>query len=97
MSKTLLELLYDGKLYPAEAIKPKDPEYSKTNHKIATERKYIMEILSVKDRERLINLDELYLHSATLYAYENFTYGFRLGVGLMLEVLASGGWFELDE
>jgi len=95
--KTLLQQLYDGELYPAENIKPKDPEYSKTHHRIADEREYFMGILAANDKERLVNLDEMYFHSAALYAYENFTYGFRLGVSLMAETLANGGGFGSDE
>lgn len=84
---TLLEQLYGGEIYPAEKILVKTPEYKALNQKISEEKTYFHSILSPKDRERLEALGDMELQRSSAYAFENFVYGFRLGVGLILETL----------
>lgn len=90
MAKTLLQQLYDGEIYPAEQIVPKSPEYTELLRKLGTEKQYFRERLSVSDRERFEEMGDMHLEIASLCGYEDFTYGFRLGAGLMIEALVSG-------
>jgi len=91
MSKTLLQQLYDGEIYPAEVIRCKTPEYKELNHKISDETEYFMERLSPDDWKRFEKLEDMKCDRSDAYVFANFTYGFRLGVGLMIEALANGG------
>ena len=88
MNKSLLQQLYDGEVYPAEQIVPKGTQYRELSRKLGEEKQYIGEQLSASDRERLEKIQNLSGEIASLYGYENFFHGFRLGVGLMMEALA---------
>lgn len=90
MSKTLLQQLYDGEIYPAEQINPQNPEYWELCRKLGAERDYFREKFSGSDRERFAEMDNMYQAVTNIYGYEDFTYGFRLGVGLLIEALSSG-------
>lgn len=85
--KTLLQQLYSGEVYPAEKIVVKTPEYRELNRKISDEITYFNSVLSPKDGERFADLGDMELQRSSAYAFENFVYGFRLGMGLMLETL----------
>ena len=88
MNKTLLQQLFEGEIYPSEDINPgkKNPEYHKINHSIYHEIEYFSEILSENDKDRFDKLNELYGESSGMYGYECFTYGFKLGASLLIEV-----------
>lgn len=90
MTKSLLQQLYDGEIYPAEQIVPKSPEYRELSRKLGEEKEYLREQLLTNDRERFEEMETLSQEITSLYGYENFLYGFRLGVGLMIETLTSG-------
>lgn len=87
MSKTLLQKLYDGEVYPAEQIVSRNPEYRETSRKISDEKEYFQGILTGDDRQRFDKLMDFRYEVESMDSYENFVYGFRLGVELMLETL----------
>lgn len=93
MTKSLLQQLYDGEIYPAEQIVLKSPKHRELSRKLGEEKEYIRERLSVSDRERFEEMDSLYQEITSLYNYENFLYGFRLGVGLIIETPTTGNGF----
>jgi hypothetical protein len=98
MAKTLLKQLFDGEIYPAEQIVPKSPEYKELCQKLIAEKKYLRERLSASDQERFEAMENMSQAIAAIYEYEDFSYGFRLGVGLMIEVFAnSNGLHRGDE
>jgi hypothetical protein len=97
MSKSLLQQLYDGEIYPAEQIVPKSPEYKELLRKLSAEKEYLREKLSESDRERFDEIGSMYLEIASLCSYEDFAYGFRLGVGLMIEVLVHENGLSHDD
>lgn len=88
MSKTLLQQLYDGEIYPGEAIWCKNHEYRELAQKIDNETEYFRKILSPEDWNRFENLYDMVTDKMSPYSYENFLYGFRLGVGMMVETFA---------
>lgn len=87
MTETLLKQLYNGEIYPSETINCKAPEYRELSHKISDETEYFKKTLSPEDWSRLEQLDDMIHDRSAAYSYENFSYGFRLGVGLMIEAL----------
>lgn len=94
MTKSLLQQFYDGEIYPAEQIIPKSPKYRELSHKLGDEKQYLQEQLSASDGERFKEMENLFQEITSLYGYENFFYGFRLGVGLMIETLFNGNEFS---
>jgi len=85
--KTLIEQLYDGEINPCEKIVVRTPEYRELNQKISDDKIYFKSVLSTDDGKRFENLSDMELQRSSAYAFENFVYGFRLGVGLLLETL----------
>lgn len=83
----VLDRLYSGKIYPAEQIVVRTSKYRELNRKIIDEKKYFQSVLSPNDGKRFEDLGDLELQRSSAYAFENFVYGFRLGVGLLLETL----------
>lgn len=97
MGKPLLQQLYDGEIYPAEQIVPKSLEYTELLRKLSVEKKYLREKLSASDRERFDEIGNMHLEIASLCGCKDFAYGFQLGVGLMIEALASGNGLSHDD
>lgn len=85
---SILEDLYSGRIYPCEIILPKDEKYRETNDKIEEMRDYFEGKLSPEDKEKFAQWNQLIHESEFMNAYENFAYGFRLGVALIFETLA---------
>ena len=63
------------------------PEYRELSHKISEETAYFKKTLSPEGWKRLEQLDAMIYDRSAAYSYENFLYGFRLGVALMIEIL----------
>ena len=91
MSKSLLQHLYDGEIYPAENILPKTPEYRKLTHEISDETHYFKDKLSPDDWKRFEKLKDMEDERTSAYIFENFAYGFRLSMGLTIEALLNDG------
>lgn len=96
MAKTLLQQLYDGEIYPAEQIVPKNPQYRELCRKLGEEKQYLRERLSASDRERFDEMENLTQEIENLYGYEDFSCGLWLGAGLMIEAFISGNGFSCD-
>lgn len=84
---SILKDWYDGQLYPAEEIVPREEEYMQLQHKIEQEREYFEAQFTTRDRERFDELNSLILEQSSLYAYANFAYGFKLGLLLTFETI----------
>lgn len=84
---SLIEQLYHGSLQPNKNVIPNSPEYVKLNQ----EASEIIEIWKGRlSEEEFIELEALLdLHAQThsMELASIFTYGFRLGAGIMVEVL----------
>ena len=92
---SILEELYNGQVYPFEDIVPQTKAYRAANRKAGEIREYFSESLSPEDEEKFEEMNRLFHESTYIEAYENFTYGFRLGVLLMCDVFM--GYGESDE
>lgn len=86
----ILEQLYNGEIYPSKNIVPTNPKYRPLTQKISYEREELQTKLNAEDSERLETLDEMYAETSSMYGYENFLCGFKLGASLMLEILKGG-------
>ena len=88
---SILEKLYNGQVYPFENIVPQDKAYRAANRKICEIREYFSGNLSLEDKETFEEMNQLLHESTCIETYENFTYGFRLGVLLMCDVFMGCG------
>ena len=89
MNKSILQQLFDGKIFPSEAINPNKPnsEAREIIHAISDGNEYFSKILSKRNRKRFDKLNEMQNVSAGIYGSECFAYGFRLGAALLIEVM----------
>ena len=86
MSKTILQQLFDGEIYPSEHIIDDDLESREMNNAIIAEREYFLQMLPEIDRERFQKLNDLYSSSAVHYGGKYFAYGFSLGATILIDV-----------
>ncbi len=83
----IMEMLYDGKIDPAEAVTVCNEDSYKDIIKKQTETVgYLKQKLSEEDSRRLDDYTELEFQRSSMYAYANFRYAFKLAVMLMCEV-----------
>lgn len=83
---SVLHSWFNGELFPAEQIVPRDKEYRAIANEIEEVKEHIIGRLSSEDSARFDHLQELMLLHSSMYAYAHFAYGFKLGVLLMQEV-----------
>lgn len=85
MSQSMIEKLFDGEIYPSEQIKPSSPKYKELARLIDETQMYFLNSLSNADRERFVELTELYGKIQSILAFEDFSHGYKLGVRLTSE------------
>ena len=83
---TLLEELWYGNVNPHEAILTENKRYKHLLSLMGRNRDELAETLTDKQLETLEKYDEAMNEMHSLAEVEAFTYGFRLGVRLMIEV-----------
>lgn len=89
MNKSLLQQFYDGDIYPAEQILPKDSKYKELCGEIG--------IMEDKFKERLLPEDKIAFEKIKgmeeqiniRFAFSNFSYGFRLGIMFMADTFTA--------
>ena len=84
---SILDDLYNGRIYPFEQIVPADKNYRPVNAKVGEMREYFIEKLPPEDREKFSQWHSLIHEVNYMDSYANFVYGFRLGLLLGLETL----------
>lgn len=82
MPKSMLKQLYDGEIFPVESICPKNHAYREAHHQMDQILANLRDVLSAQELVQLEKLEERYFQTSSLYGYENFAYGFRLGMSL---------------
>jgi hypothetical protein len=87
MKKSILQKLYDGKIYPSENIVISNPEYDKLNSELSGKKERFLKNLSDGERENFTEIEDLINELNTIYSYENFAHGFKLAVNLIFESL----------
>ena len=84
---TMLEDLWYGNLNPHEAILTENRQYKHLLSLMARNRDELSETLTDKQLETLEKYDEAMNEMHSLAEVEAFSYGFRIGVRLMIEAL----------
>lgn len=90
----ILKDLYNGEIYPLEDIDPKDKEYKNTCERIEKLRVYFEKKMPSGDREKFKEWNQLQHDFVYMEDFENFSYGFRLGIALGFEIW---GGYEASE
>lgn len=87
---SILEHLYDGKVYPCEEILPQNyAEYRAISGQVGNDYEYLLKELSPEQLKRFEEMDKGRTKLSTIQAYANFEYGFKLGAMLMNEVFSN--------
>ena len=87
---SILERLYDGKVYPCEEILPQNrAEYRAVSGKVGDDYEHLLKALSPELVKRFEELDKGRTKLSTMQAYANFEYGFKWGAMLMSEVFSN--------
>ena len=84
---TLLEDLWYGNVNPHEAILTENRRYKHLLSLMGRNRDELSETLNDKQQETLEKYDEAMNEMHSLAEVEAFSYGFRIGVRLMIEAL----------
>ncbi|MBD2844603.1 hypothetical protein IDH44_05330 [Paenibacillus sp. IB182496] len=84
---SILKELYDGRLKPDEKIIPTDPKYREISNDISRILNQWKTTNDAKVVEDLQKLMDLYAQVHEMELNTAFSYGFRMGAGLMVEVL----------
>lgn len=84
---SILEELYNGNIAPFETIVPQDREYQLKNQEIIKLKEHFQGVLSTDNMEKFNHLNQLMQEVHYTDCLENFSYGFRLGIQLLLEAL----------
>lgn len=84
---SVLQSLYYGHLLPEEQVVPKDPKYRQLSRELSEAMMGWREKLSSEEFADLEALIDLQQQIQGMEMAAAFTQGFRLGAGLMIEVL----------
>ena len=74
-------------MHPNEHVTSNDPQYLKLSQKTSESKKIWKERLSEEEFDELEALLDLYAQTHGMELTTIFKYGFRLGAGVMIEVL----------
>ena len=83
----ILEDLYSGRIYPSEKIVPKEKNYRTISKEVGEFREYFRKKIAQEDKDKFNQWGELVHDTHYMECYANFSYGFRLGILLLIDVL----------
>lgn len=88
MTKDFFDDLYYCRYRPYERKVRRGPKYEEIETKIQAERDYFSSIMSPKDYERFLEMEDLYERSGEHDDIDAFAYGLRFGAMFMNAILA---------
>ncbi|WP_068782731.1 DUF6809 family protein [Paenibacillus phocaensis] len=88
---SILDSIYYGNLLPEEQVVPKDPQYRRLSRELSEAMIAWREKLSVEDFNELETLIDLQQQIQGMEMAAAFAYGFKLGSGLMVEIMTGYG------
>ena len=87
--KSILEQLYYGNVSPWEKIFPKNPEFRPLLDKASEKEAYFAEKLNAEEEANFTEYQDIIQKANCMEVYESFSYGFRLGMSLLWEVVST--------
>lgn len=85
--KSLIKMLYYGTLNPDDIILKEDKKYQKLSEETLAVMEKIKKEFGEEKFERISELMELTTESNSLESENSFTFGFRYGAIMMIEIL----------
>jgi hypothetical protein len=85
--QSILHSLFNGRIIPWERREPRSKERLEVIRKIECEERYFIEKMSSDDCHRFQALSNLYSEIVSTEEENIFSYGFTLGLLLMLDVM----------
>lgn len=85
--QSILHSLFNGKIIPWERREPHSKEHLEFVHKIESEEQFFIEKMPLTDCQRFRALSNLYSELVSTEEESIFSYGFTLGLLLMLDVM----------
>ncbi|MCD7745164.1 MAG: hypothetical protein LUI13_07805 [Lachnospiraceae bacterium] len=82
---SIMDAIFDGKVYPGEQVVSTDPEYAQTNREIDALMKKLEEKLDRDEYDMVEEVCDLLAISQDIQNKEVFRYGLSLGLRLMRE------------
>lgn len=82
----IMELLYNGKIYPQEAIMSQDERFTEAEEKVNELFDDLHDRLNDKDKKQIEEVRDTMYESQSYAEEEHFRYGLILGVLLMQEI-----------
>lgn len=82
----IMELLYNGQIYPSEVIMSQDERFKEAEAKVDELFEDLLTRLDDKDTAQAKTIRETMYESQSYAEEENFRYGLTLGVMLMQEI-----------
>ncbi|MCC8104674.1 MAG: hypothetical protein LIO99_01405 [Clostridiales bacterium] len=86
---SIMDSLFDGRIYPGEQVVPNNPEYDKTNREIDILMKKLEERLGKEEYDMVEELCDLLSVSEDIQNKEIFAYAMSMGLRLMREAYDS--------
>ena len=87
MSYSLIDALFNGKLIPWERKGSFTPKRRELECKIEREKKYFAKKMSLCDRDRFEELQNLFMQATYEEEIDIYSHGFTLGSHLMMEIM----------
>lgn len=87
--KSILEQLYYGNISPWENISPQKPEYRMLWKKASEKEDYLAGKLPAEEDANFTEYQDIIRNAYCMEVYESFSYGFRLGMSLLWEVVST--------
>ena len=82
----VLEALFNGEIYPAETVRPRDRRYDEATQSVSDSMHYFEQTLSEGDYERLKTMSDDLNDAQARENEEHFMSGFVMGMRLMQEI-----------
>ena len=82
----IMELLYNGRIYPQEAIMSQDERFTEAEEKVSELFDDLHDRLNDKDKKQIEEVRDTMYESQSYAEEEHFRYGLTLGILLMQEI-----------
>ena len=82
----IMELLYNGRIYPQEAIMSQDERFTEAEEKVNELSDDLHDRLNDKDKKQIEEVRDTMYESQSYAEEEHFRYGLTLGILLMQEI-----------
>ncbi len=84
--KSIINKLYDGKIFPAEAAAPATDDYRVATHKASKLMDELQEALTVEENKKLEDMIDLNMEIIDVESRAIYAEGIRFGIELMIEL-----------